>query len=280
MTMRTDDRRSFYIACIVAGLLLGQVPGAQAARELLEFEIAGESRRVLLFVPDARNAGPRTLMVVFHGRGDDDTAFANAVQLHKDWPDAIVAYPRGELRENSSMRGWQYRVGDQGDRDLALVDRLLEETARRHGTRPDRTHAAGFSNGGHFVLLLLAERPDAFATFTVIGSVHPRFLSEAPPRPVLYLFGRNEGREYKDDWAGTVEALARHNRTQGPLLKFMDCCNLQSPGPGGAAFVFGLYNAGHIWPSDGNQWLREFSQHEWLPAGEPPAETTGEGDPA
>lgn len=277
--IRTEDGKPFYTGCLIAALLLGQVPGAQAARELLEFEIEGESRRVLLFVPDARSAGPRTLVVVFHGRGDDDTAFANAVQLHKDWPEAIVAYPRGELRENSSMRGWQYRVGDQGDRDLALVDRLLEETARRFGTRPDRTHVAGFSNGGHFTLLLLSQRPEAFATFTVIGSVHPQFVSDAPPRPVLYLFGRGEDRSYKEDWANTVQALARHNRTQGPLAKFMDCCNLQSPGPGGAAFVFGVYNAGHIWPADGNQWLMEFSQHPWLPAGEQPAETGIEGEP-
>lgn len=268
MTMRTHDRRSFFTGFLLAALLLCQVPDAHAARELLEFDIEGQSRRVLLFVPDAPNAGPRTLMVVFHGRGDDDTAFANAVQLHRDWPDAIIAYPRGELREGSTMRGWQYRVGDQGDRDLALVDRLLEETTRRHGTRPDRTHAAGFSNGGHFVLLLLAERPEAFATFTVIGSVHPAFESDAPPKPVLYLFGRGEGRKYKDDWADTVRALTRHNRTQGPLVEFMGCCNLQSPGPGGAAFVFGLYNAGHIWPSDGNEWLMEFSQHPWTPAGE------------
>lgn len=277
MTMRTHDRRSFFTGCLMAALLLGQAPGAQAARELLEFEIAGQSRRVLMFVPDTRSGEPRTLVVVFHGRGDDDVAFANAVQLHKDWPDAIVAYPRGEFREGSTMRGWQYRVGDQGDRDLALVDRLLQETTQRYGTTPDRTHVAGFSNGGHFTLLLLAERSEAFATYTVIGSVHPRFVSEAPPKPVMYLFGRSEGREYKEDWAKTIEALTRHNRTQGPLVEFMSCCKLQSPGPGGAAFVFGLYNAGHIWPADGNQWLKEFSQHEWPSAGEQPAETGVEG---
>lgn len=268
MTMRTNERRCFHTGCLMAALLFGLVPGAQAAREMLEFEIEGQSRRVLLFVPNVQSAEPRTLVVVFHGRGDDDVAFANAVQLHKDWPEAIVAYPRGELRNDSSMRGWQYRVGDQGDRDLALVDRLLEETNRRFGTRPDRTHVAGFSNGGHFTLLLLAERPEAFTTFTVIGSVHPGFVSGAPPKPLLYLFGRGEDPRYKDDWANTVQALARHNRTQGPLVKFMGCCHLQTPGPGGAPFVFGLYNAGHIWPSNGNQWLREFSQHEWTPSGD------------
>lgn len=261
--MPTTALETLFYRLLLAALLFGQLPAAHAAEQVLEFEIEGQTRRVLVFVPDAPSAEPRTLMVVFHGRGDDDRAFANAVRLHKDWPDAIVAYPRGEKRESSAMRGWQYRVGDQGDRDLALTDRLLQETARRYGTRPEKTHVAGFSNGGHFVLLLLAERPQAFATFTVIGTVMPEFSSTSPPRPVLYLFGRGEDRRHKEDWAGTVEALARHNRTEGPLAKFMGCCHLQSPVPGGAAFVFGLYGAGHIWPSQGNEWLMAFARQAW-----------------
>lgn len=261
--MATKELRTLFNRLLMAALLLGQVPAVHAAEQLLEFEIGGETRRVLVFVPDVPSAEPRTLVVVFHGRGDDDRAFANAVRLHKDWPDAIVAYPRGEKRDAASMRGWQYRVGDQDDRDLALTDRLLEEMARRYGTRPQDTHVAGFSNGGHFTLLLMAERAEAFATFTVIGSVKPDFASDAPPKPVLYLFGRGEDPKYKEDWAGTVEALARHNRTKGPLRKFMGCCQQQSPAPGGAPFVFGIYSAGHIWPSQGNDWLREFTQHEW-----------------
>lgn len=263
MTMPTHVSTTLFSRLLMAALLLGQVPAVHAAEQFLEFEIEGQRRRVLLFVPDVPSSEPRTLMVVFHGRGDDDQAFARAVRLHQDWPGAIVAYPRGEKRDTSQVRGWQYRVGDQGDRDLALTDRLLEETARRYGTQPERTHVAGFSNGGHFVLLLLAERPEAFATFTVIGSVMPGFNSDSPPRPVLYLFGRGEGRRYKDDWAGTVEALARHNRTSGPLEKFMGCCHLQSSTTGGAPFVFGLYGAGHIWPSQGNEWLIEFTKHTW-----------------
>src|SRR5688572_12635899 len=152
--MATTTSRSLFGLLLTAGVLLGHAAAAQAAEELLEFEIAGEKRRVLLFVPDAPSAEPRTLMVVFHGRGDDDRAFATAVRLHKDWPEAIVAYPRGESRDATPTRVWQYRVGDQGGRDLALTDRLLVETARRYGTRPENTHVAGFSNGGHFVLLL------------------------------------------------------------------------------------------------------------------------------
>ena len=145
--MATNEPRTTFIWRLIAAALLVLAPVGHAAEELLEFEIEGQARRVLLFVPDTPSTEPRTLVVVFHGRGDDDRAFAKAVQLHKDWPDAIVAYPRGEKRPDSSMRGWQYRVGDQDDRDLKLTDRLLEEMAKRYGTQPHKTHVAGFSNG-------------------------------------------------------------------------------------------------------------------------------------
>ncbi|GAB3731941.1 hypothetical protein GCM10028862_12540 [Luteimonas pelagia] len=264
MTIRMTRRASRATArLLLAALLLGPAAGAQAGREVLEFEIEGQTRSVLLVVPNTPSDEPPPLVVVFHGRGDDSVAFANAVQLHRDWPEAIVAYPRGEVRPGTSMRGWQYRAGDQDDRDLKLVDRLLPVLAERFGTRPETTHAAGFSNGGHFVFLLMSERTEAFATYTVIGSVHPKFASDAPPRPVLYLFGRHEGRHYKDDWAKTVEALVRHNRTRGPLAEWKGCCHLQSPGPGGAPLVFGLYGAGHIWPHQGNEWLQAFIRREW-----------------
>jgi hypothetical protein len=118
-------------------------------------------------------------------------------------------------------------------------------------------------------LLLLAQRPDAFATFTVIGAVSPRFVSDSPPRPVLYLFGRREDPAHKDDWAKTVEALVRHNRTSGPLSDSLGCCKRHAPGPGGAPLVFGLYNAGHIWPFEGNKWLMEFARADHLSGQEP-----------
>jgi len=217
--MESNSGRKQLVRLVLAALLLGQTAITDAKRVTLRFEINGQSRTVLAFVPDRRSAEPTPLVVVFHGRGDDSTPFATAVKLHTDWPEAIVAYPRGETLESVPMRGWQYRHGQFDDRDLELTDRLLEEMAKRYGTRPDNTFVAGFSNGGHFVFLLLAERPHAFAAFAAIGAVQPAYVNDAAPRPLLYLFGRGEDREYQDDWASTVEgsgvttAPTEHSRT-------------------------------------------------------------------
>lgn len=252
---------------LLIALVLFHSAHVSAARETLLFDIEGQSRSVLLFVPDAASVEPgslepRSLVVVFHGLGDDSRPFANAVQLHREWPDAIIAYPRGETRE-SSRRGWQYLAGELGDRDLKLVDRLLEETAKRYGTRPESTHAAGFSNGGQFVFVLLEERPDAFASFAAIGATRPNLAGESTPKPFMYLLGRSDNLVSRDDWAKTIEALTRHNRTRGPLADYLGCCKLHAPGEGGAPLVFGLYNAGHVWPFRGNDWLMAFFTHDW-----------------
>ncbi len=244
-------------------LLLSGVTEAGASREMLAFEIDGQERSVLLYTPRKVRDAPAPLVVVFHGRGDEATNFAEAVKFHREWPEAIVAYPQGEFRPDSDQRGWQYRAGGEGDRDLRLVDRLLADLQARFGTRPEQTFAAGFSNGGHFTFLLMDQRPAAFDRFAVIGSVRPDFASEAPPRPVMYLFGSGEDPAHRDSWEGTVAALVRHNRTQGAATDYLSCCRLQEPGPGGAPLAIGVYRAGHVWPFRGNEWLRAFFEEDW-----------------
>ena len=78
------------------------------------------------------------------------------------------------------MRGWQYKLGTYDDRDLKLTDQLIAELGKRYQTAPEHTFAAGFSNGGHFVFLLNAQRNDRFAAFAAIGALQPEYASDAP----------------------------------------------------------------------------------------------------
>ncbi|HWS26796.1 MAG TPA: alpha/beta hydrolase-fold protein [Xanthomonadales bacterium] len=245
--------------CAILLLAFGLASTADAKRFTMQFDIDGMQRKVLVYAPDQPAAGTTPLVIVYHGRGDDSVAFANAVKLHKDWPDVIVAYPRGETIDTTPpMRGWQYKLGTYDDRDLKLSDQMLAELGKRYQTEPAQTFAAGFSNGGHFVFLLNAQRNDQFAAFAAIGALQPEYTSEAPPKPFMYLFGRREDPKYLGDWAKTVEALSRHNLSEERAKAWLDCCKLLPPKPGGAPLVFGVYNAGHIWPAGGNAWLREF----------------------
>lgn len=249
-------------ALALTAVLLAFADRGHAGSETLRFTIDDLERRVLVHAPDAPSAQPPPIVIVYHGRGDDAVPFAAAVKLHEDWPEAVVAYPRGEPHEGKPMRGWQYRAGQYADRDLKLTDALLAQLVERHGTPPERRFAAGFSNGGHFLFLLMNERPEAFAAHAVIGSVRPDFSSESAPRPLMYLFGRGEPRRYQDDWQQTILKLSAHQRGSGGLIDAYGCCKRQNPGPDGAVFVFGTYNAGHIWPAGGNTWIRAFFEEQ------------------
>jgi polyhydroxybutyrate depolymerase len=244
------------VFCLLA---LALADAAIAKRQVLATRIDGVQRTALVYAPDVAGTAPLPLILVFHGRGDSNEKFATAVKLHRDWPEAIVVYPQGLFIDTAPpMRGWQYRLGTYDDRDLKLTDWLLAEIGRRYSIAPQSTYVAGFSNGGHFTLLLMAERSSTFAAFAAIGVVQPRFTADAPPRPLLYLFGRDEHPGFQQDWVKTVQALARHNLASTRQEPFLSCCQLLHPGPGGATLVYGRYNAGHIWPHRGNEWLIDF----------------------
>ncbi len=248
----------FLVALLVAGF---SAP-ALADRQVIKMTIDDVKRSALVFSPSNPGDAKLALVFVFHGRGDDSGKFARAVKLHKDWKDAVVVYPRGlTIDTRPPMRGWQGRVGQYADRDLKFTDRLLQRLKTMFDVDPQKTYVAGFSNGGHFTFLLLKERTDSFVAYAVIGALHPDFQSDTAPRPFFYLFGRHEGTQYQDQWVKTVKALARHNQASGEQSEYEDCCTLLYPKPGGAMMVYGLYNAGHIWPNRGNErLLRFFSQ--------------------
>lgn len=244
---------------LISILLLAFSANAIAKTLNLDVMIEGMKRKVLVVAPDKPGIGPVPLVIVYHGRGDSHSKFARAVALHKVWREAIVVYPNGEIIDTKPpMRGWQYHAGEYADRDLKLTDWILEEMGRRYSISPQSTFAAGFSNGGHFVFLLKAERNDAFAAFVAIGALQPKFHADTAPKPFLYLFGALEGAQYRDDWQATVKALARHNRSSNEQQDYLSCCKVMLPKDDGAPMIYGSYNAGHIWPYDGNQWLRHF----------------------
>jgi polyhydroxybutyrate depolymerase len=258
--------RHVALRILIAALVWLLAAPVMAKRLNLEFEIDGMQRRVLVMTPKKIGTDPLPLIIVFHGRGDDSEKFASAVKLHRDWPEAIVVYPRGEYIDTQPpMRGWQYRRGTYRDRDLKLTDRVLAELNGRYAIDPQQTYAAGFSNGGHFVFLLMAERNQAFAAFVAIGALQPNYRSTAPPRPMLYLFGRGENPEYHGDWTATVKTLIAHNRVVDTPRDYLGCCRWHAAGPDGAVFVYGAYNAGHIWPHEGNEWIQSFL-HDLRPA--------------
>ena len=172
----------------LAGLLL--IPGVRdAAAEVMRWQVDGETREAIVYVPASPEGERVPLVLSFHGYGDNMQNF-QYTNIHVAWPDAIVVYFQG-LERRGGLPGWQVERGG-GDRDLKLVDVALGWLRETYNVDDDRIYATGFSNGGMFTYLLWAERPDVFAAYAPVAarlrpSVRPR-----QPGPVFHVAGERD----------------------------------------------------------------------------------------
>ena len=145
----------------LAGLLL--ILGARdAAAEIMRWQVDGETREAIVYVPASPGREGAPLVLSFHGYGDNMQNF-QYTNVHVAWPDAIVVYFQG-LERRGGLPGWQVERGG-GDRDLKLVDVALRSLRETYSIDDDRIYGTGFSNGGMFTYLLWAERPGVFAAY-------------------------------------------------------------------------------------------------------------------
>ncbi len=259
---RRSPAAAWLFAALVSWLAPFPLAGA-AVPEVLELQV-GDIQRVARVYPGTESdTRPSPLVIVFHGLADSAWNFADIVAFHEEWPQATVVYPEGLPREDrAGRRGWHGFRDNDLNQDMAFTDLLLETLANRFLVDPSRVYVTGFSNGGHMTFNLLLDRPCTFAAFAPVGALGAYVSDAAIPRPVIYLFGREEPREYSDEWQNTVVALARVNRATGEKREWAPGLTEFLPGPSGQPTVYGLYGAGHVWPSSGNELIiRFFREH-------------------
>ncbi len=168
-------------------LILG---ACRASAEVIRWEVDGVPRQAIVYAP-AAPAGSEALPVIlsFHGFGDNAQNFQRT-DLHVAWPDAIVVYFQG-LPTRRGLPGWQVEPGD-GNRDLKLVDVALASLSETYDVDDDRIYATGFSNGGMFVYLLWAERPDLFAAYAPVAGRLRSSVRPERPSPVFHVAGERD----------------------------------------------------------------------------------------
>lgn len=138
--------------------------------EAREVEVAGQRRGYQVFVPAARHAGKRPVILFLHGageRGSDNRGQLSAgigPYLRKrmdDFP-AIVVLPQA-----STDGTWQ---GDNGRGALAALD----AATREFGGDPKRTYLTGLSMGGYGTWEIALAQPQRFAALAPIcGALKP-----------------------------------------------------------------------------------------------------------
>ena len=226
----------------LAGLLL--ILGAQeTAAEVMRWQVDGETREAIVYVPASPAGQGAPLVLAFHGFGDNMQNFQHT-NVHEAWPDAIVVYFQG-LERRRGVPGWQVERGD-GNRDLKLVDVALRSLRETYSIDDDRIYATGYSNGGMFTYLLWVERPGVFAAYAPVAARLRPSVRPTQPRPVFHVAGQRDGVVHFADQEAAIAVAIEVNGVDATIQCGAGCTVY---GAGTAAPVMTWIHAGaHVYP--------------------------------
>jgi polyhydroxybutyrate depolymerase len=148
-----------------------------------ELSVGGRARRFTMRLPPSVN-GEIPLVLVLHGNHPDASG-----QLMRDWTtfdkqaDArgfAVAYPDGDGGCWADGRGVT-TADEAGIDDVAFLRAIIDWSAERYSTWPDRTVVAGISNGAFMAHRLGLEASDQVAVLAAVAGGLPASLRDVRP---------------------------------------------------------------------------------------------------
>ena len=148
-----------------------------------ELSVGGRARRFTMRLPPSVN-GEIALVLVLHGNHPDASG-----HLMRDWTtfdkqaDArgfAVAYPDGYGGCWADGRGVT-TADEAGIDDVAFLRTIIDWSAERHRTWPDRTVVAGISNGAFMAHRLGLEASDQVAVLAAVAGGLPASLRDVRP---------------------------------------------------------------------------------------------------
>ena len=150
-----------------------------------ELKIGGRERSFAIRLPrSARDGGEVPLVLVLHGNAPNAGG-----RMMREWTtfdkqaDAwgfAIAYPDGVGGCWADGRGVT-TADEAGVDDVAFLRTLIDWSAERHGTAPDRAVVTGMSNGAFMAHRLALEASDRVAVLATVAGGMPAALSDVRP---------------------------------------------------------------------------------------------------
>jgi polyhydroxybutyrate depolymerase len=219
---RTFVRPSFEVSLTLVLLAVLTSAARPAEPETLNLDVNGLQRQAILYPPSSPpKSGGSPLVFVFHGHGGRAQNIARTMHIQTIWPEAIVVYPDGlptptRIDPAGKHPGWQIAVGAQDDRDLKFVDAMLATINKRYPIDKHRIYATGFSNGGVFMYVLWAARPNIFAALAPCSGLPPNDEHVTVPKPVFIVSGEADPLVKIANQRAMIEELRKLNGTTSP----------------------------------------------------------------
>lgn len=236
------------------------------------WEIDGVRREGIVHFPAGTDrATPRRspLILAFHGHGGSAERVEKSMDFQSHWPEAIVVYPQGlptkSARDPEGKRdGWQNRVGEEGDRDLRFIDRVVESLRNEGWVDDARVFATGHSNGGGFTYALWNARPGMLAAAAPVAAGAFDVL-RLTPLACMHVAARGD----------TIVPFANQERTMAAVRRINGCDDEGTPwakdctrwsSPRGTPFVAMVLDGGHEYPSAAPPLIVRFFREQTRPA--------------
>ena len=250
-----NTRPALVVPMVVALTL--SASGASAQRgQGMTWTVDGETRSAIVYAPTSMSAGGKAPLVLsFHGHGDNAQNF-QYTDLHRAWPEAVVVYVQG-LPTRDGLSGWQVEKGQDGGRDLKLVDAAIASLREAFAIDAARIFATGFSNGANFTYLLWAERADVFAAFAPIAARVRPSVRPTEPRPIFHVAG-TEDRQIP--FADQQDAIAMARRVNAVTGKGASCgggCTVYGSTPVSQVMTW-IHTGGHDYPGSTSERIAKF----------------------
>jgi polyhydroxybutyrate depolymerase len=212
-------------------------------------------------------------VLVFHGHGGNGAQMNRRTNIEGLWPEAIIVYPdglvghKGKTDPEGVRPGWQTRLGEDGDRDLAFYDTMLASLRSELPVDSDRIHLMGHSNGSAFVSLLLNQRGDAIAaTANLSSQPSARLLGGDPARSMFMAMGTGDAVVPYDNQKRSIP-LAEQKLGIDPTRATVDGYLRSAPGRGGLELATYVYPGGHAIPPEVPGLVVEFFRRHTLAGG-------------
>ena len=147
-----------------------------------ELKLGGRARTFTLRLP--RGAAPDALVLLLHGNhpeadGQQMREWTNFDRQADSWGLA-VAYPDGH--EGSWADGRGVTIAEEaGVDDVAFLRAIIDWSADRYGTFPDRAIVAGMSNGACMAHRMALEGSDKVAVLAAVAGQMPASLLDTTP---------------------------------------------------------------------------------------------------
>ncbi len=186
--------------------------------------VAGQSRSVVLVVPNAIETQAVPLVIALHGNGDSATNFVATRGLEQlaESQGFVVAAPQG-IVQNIQVGGQQvngvswdaYRDLAAGNIDLALLDAIRSQLVTTGGQiDAKRVVVFGYSQGGYLAFRYGIDASSTLACTSVVAAASPLgsgYVSKATRKiPFALAIGANDGALSQARAAKTALESASH----------------------------------------------------------------------